>query len=158
MAHRLHDSWFIRRSMSAVISFLCLFAADTKLHITFDHAEPLVLSQGLPCLAPAQLCTQVTRSNRVQDLEGFWLASTPFMAGDAISIADLLVVMELTQLHMLDGALKVTPCTDRHYALHDCVRHAGLNGTEGSEPVLVWRQPIVPTVGSFSYGMWKAPT
>lgn len=48
----------------------------------------------------------------VQDLEGYWLASTPFMAGDAISIADLLVIMELTQMHMLDGALKVKPCTE----------------------------------------------
>ena len=43
----------------------------------------------------------------LQDLERYWLASTPFMAGEDISIADLLVVMELTQLHMLDGALKV---------------------------------------------------
>ena len=47
----------------------------------------------------------------VQDLEGYWLATTPFLAGDAISVADLLVVMELTQLRMLNGALKVFPAT-----------------------------------------------
>ena len=45
---------------------------------------------------------------RMQDLETYWLASTPFVAGEAISIADLSIVMELTQLRMLDGALKVS--------------------------------------------------
>ena len=71
----------------------------------------------------------------VQDLEGYWLASTPFMAGDAISIADLLVVMELTQLNMLDGALKVTSGTGRATSPHARVRHTRLNGTKGSEAV-----------------------
>lgn len=45
---------------------------------------------------------------RMQDLETYWLASTPFVAGEAISIADLSIIMELTQLRMLDGALKVS--------------------------------------------------
>lgn len=40
----------------------------------------------------------------VQDLEHYWLASTPFVAGDDISIADLIIIMELTQLQMLEGA------------------------------------------------------
>ena len=47
---------------------------------------------------------------RMQDLETYWLASTPFVAGEAISIADLSIIMELTQLRMLDGALKVSMC------------------------------------------------
>ena len=41
-----------------------------------------------------------------QDLEHYWLASSPFVAGDDISIADLIIVMELTQLQMLEGALQ----------------------------------------------------
>ena len=39
-----------------------------------------------------------------QDLEHYWLAATPFVAGDDISIADLIIIMELTQLQMLEGA------------------------------------------------------
>ena len=43
-----------------------------------------------------------------QDLEHYWLASTPFVAGDDISIADLIIIMELTQLQMLEGALQAS--------------------------------------------------
>ena len=44
-----------------------------------------------------------------QDLEHYWLASTPFVAGGDISIADLIIIMELTQLKMLEGALQARP-------------------------------------------------
>ena len=44
-----------------------------------------------------------------QDLEHYWLAATPFVAGDDISIADLIIIMELTQLQMLEGARQASP-------------------------------------------------
>lgn len=34
-------------------------------------------------------------------LEQYWLKSSAFLAGDVISIADLLIVTELDMLHML---------------------------------------------------------
>ena len=43
-----------------------------------------------------------------QDLEHYWLAATPFVAGNDISIADLIIIMELTQLQMLEGALQAS--------------------------------------------------
>ena len=72
----------------------------------------------------------------MQDLEGYWLASTPFMAGDATSIADLVVVMELTQLHMLDGALKVMSCTGGHVVTNGSVGAARLDPQKGSDQSL----------------------
>lgn len=43
----------------------------------------------------------------VQMLEGFWLASSSYVAGDQVSVADLLLVTELDMLHMLAGATEV---------------------------------------------------
>lgn len=43
----------------------------------------------------------------VQMLERFWLASSSYVAGDQVSIADLLLVTELDMLHMLAGATEV---------------------------------------------------
>ena len=40
-------------------------------------------------------------------LERYWLASSSFVAGNEISIADLLIVTELDMLHMLAGANEV---------------------------------------------------
>ncbi|KAK9803717.1 hypothetical protein WJX73_005579 [Symbiochloris irregularis] len=40
----------------------------------------------------------------LQALERYWLADTTFVAGDDISIADLLICTELVMLRMLDGA------------------------------------------------------
>ncbi len=40
-------------------------------------------------------------------LELFWLGATAFVAGDKISIADLLMVTELDMLHMLAGSDEV---------------------------------------------------
>ena len=43
----------------------------------------------------------------LQSLEQFWLAKSPFLAGNEISIADLLHCCELDQLCLLDGADQV---------------------------------------------------
>lgn len=43
----------------------------------------------------------------LQTLEQFWLAKSPFLAGNEISIADLLHCCELDQLCLLDGADQV---------------------------------------------------
>ncbi len=43
----------------------------------------------------------------LQTLEQFWLAKSPFLAGNEISIADLLHGCELDQLCLLDGADQV---------------------------------------------------
>jgi hypothetical protein len=40
-------------------------------------------------------------------LEGFWLVSSSYVAGDEISIADNLIVTELDMLQMLAGATEV---------------------------------------------------
>ena len=44
-----------------------------------------------------------------QALEGFWLKNTKFVAGNKISVADLLLCTELSGLRLLDGAVKVHP-------------------------------------------------
>ena len=43
-----------------------------------------------------------------QGLESYWLADTKFVAGTAVSIADLLICTELSMLRMLDGAQEVS--------------------------------------------------
>ena len=43
----------------------------------------------------------------MQALETFWLASTKFVAGSEISVADLLIATELAGLRLLDGAQQV---------------------------------------------------
>lgn len=43
----------------------------------------------------------------MQMLESFWLKSSAFVAGEEISIADLLMVTELDMLHMLAGSDQV---------------------------------------------------
>lgn len=55
-------------------------------------------------------CLSIARTDVCceQDLEHYWLASTPFVAGNDISIADLIIIMELTQLQMLEGALQAS--------------------------------------------------
>ena len=44
----------------------------------------------------------------MQILERYWLRSSDFVAGEEISIADLLMVTELDMLHMLAGSDEVT--------------------------------------------------
>ena len=44
-----------------------------------------------------------------QALETFWLKNTNFVAGNQISIADLLLCTELSGLRLIDGAVKVRP-------------------------------------------------
>ncbi len=90
----------------------------------------LVLSQRLLRLKAVAMMWKVDGTACMQDLEGYWLASTPYMAGEDISIADLLVVMELTQLHMLNGALKVSPRVCTHSFMCDvCLVTACSAGT-----------------------------
>lgn len=43
----------------------------------------------------------------LQILERYWLRSSDFVAGEEISIADLLMVTELDMLHMLAGSIEV---------------------------------------------------
>ena len=43
----------------------------------------------------------------MQLMEGYWLKSRPFAAGNAISLADLLWICELEQLQTLQGAEQV---------------------------------------------------
>jgi hypothetical protein len=47
----------------------------------------------------------------VQMLDSFWLASSSYVAGNQISIADLLLVTELDMLEMLAGATEVRSFT-----------------------------------------------
>lgn len=42
----------------------------------------------------------------LEALEGFWLKNTKFVAGNKISVADLLLCTELSGLRLLDGAVK----------------------------------------------------
>lgn len=44
----------------------------------------------------------------LQDMNNVWLAKSSFVAGEQISIADLLISCELSMLELLDGA-KVRP-------------------------------------------------
>ena len=46
----------------------------------------------------------------LQSLEQYWLASSKFLAGDKISVADLLHCCEMDQLCLLDGAEQVGAC------------------------------------------------
>ena len=51
----------------------------------------------------------------LQTLEQYWLVKSPFLAGDDISIADLLYCCELDQLCLLDGAEQVSmSCQSLH--------------------------------------------
>lgn len=52
-----------------------------------------------------------------QDLEEFWLGSTPYVAGEHISLADLPTLTELETLRLLEGAVEVCPCSFRRYVL-----------------------------------------
>ena len=128
--------------------FLILVCSTCKflLHIKAYHAQPpLVLSQRLLRHEFAIMMRMFDGSACLQDLEGYWLASTPFMAEEDISIADLLVVMELTQLHMLDGALKVKRVVMAPSYI--CVA-CPPDPSKAFEPAwLVW-QPTVATWGS----------
>ncbi|KAK9830426.1 hypothetical protein WJX72_011719 [[Myrmecia] bisecta] len=45
-----------------------------------------------------------TLKTALKSLETYWLASTPFVAGQQISLPDLLMACELQQLVLLDGA------------------------------------------------------
>ena len=53
------------------------------------------------------LPTNVCISCTLQMLEEYWLAKSPFLGGDEISVADLLHCCELDQLCLLDGAEQV---------------------------------------------------
>ena len=50
---------------------------------------------------------QVIDKHKLQTLEQYWLAKSVFLAGDEISVADLLHCCELDQLCLLDGAEQV---------------------------------------------------
>ena len=43
----------------------------------------------------------------LQDLSEFWLNGNDFVAGENISIADLLICCELQMLELMDGSLQV---------------------------------------------------
>lgn len=48
----------------------------------------------------------------MQMMETFWLASTVFIAGDEISIADLLYSCELDEMRLLDAVEQVSLSLD----------------------------------------------
>ncbi|EFN56669.1 hypothetical protein CHLNCDRAFT_57549 [Chlorella variabilis] len=75
-------------------SMLVVWNRAISLNLGFPSNEPLVTSYGLPTLVTA-----------LEHLERVWLREGPFVAGRRqLSVADLLLVCEVEQLCLLDGA------------------------------------------------------
>ena len=67
----------------------------------------------MPELPPGCCC--------LQGLEEYWLFNRDFVAGNAMSIADLPIACELEQLCMLAGATQATALQSGPSALHVCM-------------------------------------
>ena len=90
---------------SALANFLLLFIAIVLL-LTSPAATQEV------CTCPdAALTANMTECFAPQTMEEFYLADKKFLAGNSISIADLLYSCELDEMRLLDGVHQVRPPT-----------------------------------------------
>lgn len=105
-SHSVSDHWYPRdiRHRAKVNSALDWYHGNTRMNaagLTWHR----VIGKNLkaPVSEKQAQHFQAGMQTTLKTLEQYWLAKSPFLAGDRISIADLLHCCELDQLGLLDG-------------------------------------------------------